>query len=41
MAEVKIRILENFKRAVMALERALALQQLPELANRDRGPASF
>lgn len=41
MAEVKIRILENFKRAVMALERALALQQLPELANRDAALLRF
>lgn len=35
MAEVKMRILENFRKAVMALDRALALQPLPELANRD------
>ena len=35
MAEVKVRILENFQKAVLALDKALALQELPELANRD------
>lgn len=35
MAEIKVRILENFKKVVIALGKALALQDLPELANRD------
>ena len=35
MAEIKVRILENFKKAITALDKALKLQELPELANRD------
>ena len=35
MAEVKVRTLENFKKAVTSLGKALKLQQLPEMANRD------
>ncbi|MBI2674206.1 MAG: nucleotidyltransferase substrate binding protein [Candidatus Yanofskybacteria bacterium] len=35
MAEVKVRTLENFKKAVTALDKAIALRPLPELANRD------
>ena len=35
MVEVKVKILENFKKVVTALDKALKLQQLPELANRD------
>jgi len=35
MVEVKIKILENFKKVVTALDKAIALRPLPELANRD------
>ena len=35
MAEVKVRTLENFKKVVISLDKALKLQQLPEMANRD------
>lgn len=41
MAEIKIRILGNFEKAVMALEKALKLQELPELANRDAALLRF
>ena len=35
MVEVKVKILENFRKVVTALDKALALRPLPELANRD------
>ena len=35
MVEVKVKILENFKKVVTALDKAIALRPLPELANRD------
>lgn len=41
MAEITLRILENFKKAITALDNALALQELPELANRDAALLRF